>query len=344
MLKIYLLTNNIALAMVQKEPGIIVGPISKFLGYILNIIFNIVYSVTRVNSLGIAIIFFTILVKTLLLPLAIKSAKSMANMQKLQPEMDKINKKYANVVDPELKNKKNIEIQKLYSENKVNPLGGCLPLFIQLPIFTSLFYIMNQSYLFIDKIGVTYKNLASSIMQINGYIEPIKQIQSLGYAKIPKSISLDLSVQHDLLRLLNKYKISDWNTYLNSLPQNHIENIKEILNHKLQMDQFFGISLIENAGISWPSILIPIIATITMFLSSYLSMKIQPTPKDENTANMQKTMIYVMPFITGFMTISMPSGVGLYWITSNIFQLFQQIVLNKFIYNPKEKTANTNVI
>lgn len=344
MLKIYLLTNNIALAMVQKEPGIIVGPISKFLGYILNIIFNIVYSVTRVNSLGIAIIFFTILVKTLLLPLAIKSAKSMANMQKLQPEMDKINKKYANVVDPELKNKKNIEIQKLYSENKVNPLGGCLPLFIQLPIFTSLFYIMNQSYLFIDKIGVTYKNLASSIMQINGYIEPIKQIQSLGYAKIPKSISLDLSVQHDLLRLLNKYKTSDWNTYLNSLPQNHIENIKEILNHKLQMDQFFGISLIENAGISWPSILIPIIATITMFLSSYLSMKIQPTPKDENTANMQKTMIYVMPFITGFMTISMPSGVGLYWITSNIFQLFQQIVLNKFIYNPKEKTANTNVI
>ena len=344
MLKIYLLTNNIALAMLQKEPGIIVGPISKFLGYILNIIFNIVYSVTRVNSLGIAIIFFTILVKTLLLPLAIKSAKSMANMQKLQPEMDKINKKYANVVDPELKNKKNIEIQKLYSENKVNPLGGCLPLFIQLPIFTSLFYIMNQSYLFIDKIGVTYKNLASSIMQINGYIEPIKQIQSLGYAKIPKSISLDLSVQHDLLRLLNKYKTSDWNTYLNSLPQNHIENIKEILNHKLQMDQFFGISLIENAGISWPSILIPIIATITMFLSSYLSMKIQPTPKDENTANMQKTMIYVMPFITGFMTISMPSGVGLYWITSNIFQLFQQIVLNKFIYNPKEKTANTNVI
>ena len=77
------------------QPGVIVGPIARFFGVIYNAVFNVIYSIAPDESLGIAIIVFTILVKTVLMPLIYKQQKSTFAMQKIQPEMQKIQKKYA---------------------------------------------------------------------------------------------------------------------------------------------------------------------------------------------------------------------------------------------------------
>ncbi|MDI9513319.1 MAG: YidC/Oxa1 family membrane protein insertase [Clostridiales bacterium] len=83
---------------------------------------------------GLAIILFTILFRTALLPLDLKSKKSTKKMSELQPEIEKINQKYKN--DAEKRNQKTLE---LYQKHKVNPLGGCLPMLLTLPLMFAMF-------------------------------------------------------------------------------------------------------------------------------------------------------------------------------------------------------------
>ena len=92
-----------------------------------------------VGNFGVSIIIVTILIKIALLPLTLKQDKSMKEMKKLQPEIDKIKEKYAN--DKQMLNIKTME---LYKEHKVNPLGGCLPLLLQLPILFALFGVLRS--------------------------------------------------------------------------------------------------------------------------------------------------------------------------------------------------------
>lgn len=92
-----------------------------------------------VGNFGISIIIVTILIKIALLPLTLKQDKSMKEMKKLQPEIEKIKAKYSN--DKQMLNIKTIE---LYKEHKVNPMGGCLPLLIQFPILIALFGVLRN--------------------------------------------------------------------------------------------------------------------------------------------------------------------------------------------------------
>ena len=92
-----------------------------------------------VVNFGVSIIIVTILIKIALLPLTLKQDKSMKEMRKLQPEIDKLKEKYAN--DKQMLNIKTME---LYKEHKVNPAGGCLPLLLQLPILFALFGVLRS--------------------------------------------------------------------------------------------------------------------------------------------------------------------------------------------------------
>lgn len=88
-----------------------------------------------VGNYGIAIIIVTILMRILIFPLTLKQEKSMKKMREFQPEIDKLKEKYKN--DPQKQNEK---IMELYKENKINPMGGCWPILIQMPIFVALYY------------------------------------------------------------------------------------------------------------------------------------------------------------------------------------------------------------
>lgn len=93
-----------------------------------------------INNYGVSIILLTILIKILFWPLTHKSYKSMKEMQKLQPRMAKLREKYKNN-----KAQLNKEMMGLYKTYKVNPMGGCLPMIIQLPVFFALFRILGSA-------------------------------------------------------------------------------------------------------------------------------------------------------------------------------------------------------
>ncbi|MDQ3433934.1 MAG: YidC/Oxa1 family membrane protein insertase [Actinomycetota bacterium] len=92
-----------------------------------------------VGSWGLAIILLTFTVRLLILPLTFKSVKSMQKLQVLQPEMKKIQERFK-----EDRQRMNQEMMKFYQENKVNPLGSCLPLLLQIPFFIALFYLLRS--------------------------------------------------------------------------------------------------------------------------------------------------------------------------------------------------------
>lgn len=102
-------------------------------------ILKFIYDNIAFQNYGIAIILFTVGIKSLLLPLSIKQYQSTSKMGELQPQMQQIQEKYKN--DKEQQSK---ELMKFYQENKVIPAGGCLPLLIQMPILFSLYYVISQ--------------------------------------------------------------------------------------------------------------------------------------------------------------------------------------------------------
>jgi YidC/Oxa1 family membrane protein insertase len=103
----------------------------------LNFLLQAFYNFT--GNYGVAIILLTVLVKLILLPLTIKQTRSMIAMQRIQPEIKKLQEKYKDD-----KERLSQEMMKFYKENKVNPLGGCLPLILQLPIFFALFTVLRK--------------------------------------------------------------------------------------------------------------------------------------------------------------------------------------------------------
>src|SRR5262245_18689533 len=125
--------------------GSIFDPIYNFFGAILAFFYGII------PNLGVSIILLTILVMLVMFPLTAKQAKSMLAMQRAQPEIKKLQAKYKHD-----RAKLNEEMMKFYQENKINPLAGCLPLLVQMPVFLALFRVMRDPYQHIPKSSDLY--------------------------------------------------------------------------------------------------------------------------------------------------------------------------------------------
>ncbi len=315
---IFILSNFI-----EKDPGFIVGPISKILGIIINFVFKFVYTITTEHSLGFTIILFTIIIKLLLIPLNYKQQKSMYIMQKIQPEMKKIQDKYKGNKDPEVAKKMQMEMSKLYSKHNYNPLSGCLPIFIQLPIFIALYFIMKNAYLFVSDIGNLYTEIANKILATPGYAEVLVPLVK---PIVPNGMTVDISLLPDMLKVVNKFTLADWEAVQAGLPS---LDLTSLLAQKASIEHFLGINLAETVGFTFPKVLLAVFSGASTFLSSWVisrkNKSIDPAMKMQ-----QKVMNIVMPIMMTFFTLSIPCGVAVYWIVGNLVQIIQQIVLGRY--------------
>ncbi len=319
------------LNVIEKDAGIIVGPIASVMGFIINFIFQLAHSLFGANSLGLSIIVLTIIIRTLMLPVAFKQQKSTLAMQKIQPEVEKINKKYGDSKDPELMRKKNAEIQALYSKSGVNLLGGCLPLLFTLPIFFALTYLMRSTYLYIPFIGDIYNNIAETIHQIPDYVDVIMPIAK---PMVPNGMVIDFRTVPDMVKLIAKFTPDNWNAIMAAAPDTIKTALDGVLAEKQAVESFMGISLVSTPGFSFPGVLIPALSGITQFLTFWMMEKMNPP--SESAKSSQAVMKFMMPAIMVYFTGTVAAGVGLYWTTSNVYQLGQQFLMNKY-YKPKEK-------
>jgi len=329
-----LFNTSIALLAVR-EAGFIVGPIARLMGRLYNAIFNVIHSISPVNALGICIIVFTIVVKVLLLPLLVKQQKSSLAMQKLQPELDKIKKKYQGKKDLESQNKMSLEMQKLQKDNNVSMLGGCLPLLIQLPILYALWYVFQQPNAYVDIIGQNYDAITNVIMSM-----PVElRLDALTDVIINNKLTIDVAVASDIKYLLSNISVNEWDAII-SASGTYAEELSALVATKIELENFLIFNLVSNPGLKFPGIIIPILAGGTTYIQTKVLSNGQSTPDSDNpAAGTMKTMNYMMPVMMGVMTIGLPSALGIYWTVSNVIQAIMTVFVNKYIRLKESKVG-----
>lgn len=320
-----------------REPGVIIGPVANLMAKVYNMLFEFLHSSTSVGSLGLAIIIFTLIVKLILFPLMVKQQKSSFKMQQLQPEMMKIRKKYEGKTDQMSQQRMAFEMQELQKNSGVSMLGGCLPMLVQLPILYALFYLFQNAYVYVDVIGNNYTEIANAIVNIPTALRmEVFQPFAQEFVDTYKNVAIikdgfDMGQVGDITMLINYLKADDWAVIMHNLGSAG-DALTPLLATKNEIETFLTIPLVSKAGLSFPGVIIPIAAGVTTWLQSKIMMMMNPQQNDPNNpaAAMSKSMLYMMPIMMGFFSISMPAGLGLYWTISNLFGILQQVVLTKY--------------
>lgn len=207
-----------------------------FLANIVQQVLTVLYNFTEsmgIPNLGLAIVIMTIIIKLIMYPLTQKQIQSTKAMMELQPKMKALQEKYKDD-----KQRLNMELANLYKTEGVNPLAGCLPLLIQMPIMIGIFY----------------------------------GIRDYDYAAHPEIVTSFL-----------------W---------------------------------LKDISLADPTYVLPVLSALTTFIQTKQTMP--------DTGNAQgKIMGYFMPLFIGYISLTFPAGLVLYWVVMNIMQIAQQALMNK---------------
>lgn len=266
--------------------------------YPLGAIMKLFYLITP--NYAVLLILFTVVVRLCLFPLAVKQQRSTAETLRLQPKIQKLQKKYGKD-----QQKLQEEMSKLYAEEGVNPLGGCLPLVIQLPILYGLFqvvynplkYLMWFSQDTIDKIASVLRTYVNTKFNVYNFNDP----------KIQLYLAKAMKDNPDKVAFLGNYKNIDFT--------------------------LFGIDLSATPRLAFDIlILIPILVYITQALSSYLSFKMNKAMQQQQKGAAMNNilMTFLLPLMSVWISLTLPAAVGFYWIINSLLVCVQVIILNKF--------------
>lgn len=277
------------------------------------------------NQYFIAIVIFTVVTRLVLLPLNIRQQRSAAKTARLQPKIQKIQKKYANVNDPQARVKMNEEMQDLYAREGHNPMNmGCGTMIFQMVFLMGI-------------VGIIYYPL-SYVLGMSGFNDFANEIsefiKTLGYDKVNY---LQLSI------------LENWEALKDGLMQNFPQLFTS--DAVSQIETFRQGMYIGNLDMTaiphWKDgiiVIVPIISFLTSFGSTVVSMLIQ---KKNNPAASQQMgqmimMSLMMPFFSLYIAFKVPAAVGFYWIISNCVAILQQLFIAKF-FPPKRSQARLMV-
>lgn len=330
--------------------------ITSFFGTILNFIFEGIVMVipTGRAALGLSIIVFTLVAQLLFTPLKIKQQRSTRAMSRIQPELQKLQKKYANKKDQASQMAFSQEMRELYKKNNASPLAGCLPLLIQLPLIYGLYNVLRQPSRHIEKLGELYTHIANIMQdQVANVNELIQQV----IEKVPLSGTANMELNKlgeaaSLADTLSHFTTAQWEALQELMDPQKFQALSELLQQKHNYEWFL-VNLVDSpaqllASGVFLALLVPVIAGASTFIFSKVTMAAtkvqQPTTGDNpNSAeSMMKTMNIMMPIMMGFFSYTVPTGLALYWVSGNIIMMFQQIIVNKII-DKKEGSLDAQV-
>jgi YidC/Oxa1 family membrane protein insertase len=239
-----------------------------------------------------------------MLPLTIKQYQSTAKISELQPQLQQLQKRYKGNQE-----KLNAEIAKFYKENHISPAGGCLPLLIQMPILFSLYYVISQPLKYMAGISAdVIEQLFATIPEGTG-IANMKDLSIISYYGKHPELMNQVS---QLLKPENLFNMNFLGINLGSMPSGIFTdfNMQNLL-----------------------LLLIPLLAAATSYLTvRYSTAKASHEKVDSDMqASMQRNMTMISPLMSGIIAFTVPAGLGFYWIVGNVYQIIQQLFMNRFV-------------
>ena len=319
--------------MVLTKAGSILGPIATVLGYVMNILFRFTSSF-GVFNVGLCIILFTIVMKTLMIPLTIKQQKTTKLMSVMNPEIQAIQKKYKGKSDQESMQRQNVEIQAVYEKYGTSMTGGCLPLLIQMPILLALYRVIYNIPAYVPSVRVYFDNVVTPLMGQADYAQKLQEITNIATACGGKLDKFDFTNANRLVDMLYKFSTSQWGELQALFPA-----ISDVIGQNAavveRMNTFLGLNMAEAPG--WvPSFawIIPVLAAVSQWFSTKLMSGNQPSTSadaENPMAQSMKTMTTTMPLFSAFICITMPAGLGIYWIATSVVTIIQQLIVNAYM-------------
>ena len=320
--------------MVLTKAGSILGPIATVLGYIMDILFRFTDTFGIMN-VGLCIILFTIVMKMLMLPLTIKQQKTTKLMAVISPEVQAIQRKYKGKTDTASQQKQNVEIQAVYDKYGTSMTSGCLPMLIQLPILFALYRVIYNIPAYVPSVRVYFDNVVTPLMQQPDYASLLSGITNLTSALGGTAIeNYDFTNANKLVDMLYKFTTAQWGE-LEALFPSISGVIAENAAVVEQMNSFLGLNMAEAPG--WmPSFawIIPILSALTQWLSAKLMSGRQAqsaSDSDNPMAQSMKTMNVTMPIFSAFICVTLPCGIGIYWIATSVVTILQQLAINSYM-------------
>ena len=316
--------------------GAILGPIARLLGYILQGLYSVL-SVVGIENTGICMILFTFIVNALMIPMQIKQQKFAKMSSVMNPELMAIQAKYKNKKDQESQQKMSLETQAVYQKYGVSPVSGCLPMLITLPILFALYRVIYNIPAYVPQIYDIYDGLAK-VLQEAGVT--VSQLADKSYISNPtyvvtqavKAAKADAGNINYYIDVLSQFNSSGWDVLIKNHPDLS-EVITKTAHQARDINYFLGLNIADTPKIKSVSVIIPIFSIVTQYISTKLSMagtQQQTVNSDNPMGQSMQTMNTVMPFMTGFMCLMFPIGVGIYWIAGNVFRIFQQLCINLY--------------
>lgn len=332
------------------------GGILRFLGVVLSGIYDLI------PSYGLAIILLTVLVRVVLIPLTVKQIRSMSAMQRIQPELKRLQQKHKGD-----RQKMNEELMKLYREHGVNPLGGCFPLLMQAPVFIALYSVLRATVIF--DAGLPAPEPVQFAMDKTTVCQPEATPSASGPGEATVICSKGGQTQTFEVSLVKQVKLKNPKEQ-SALPA-FVAKCDPRLDTSKDPDELIGFTCASPGGTGHlpkdGELFADIVADKSTFLGMHLACS--PTQATSKTSLAQCTaaatetgaaivgyyvlvalmvgstwyqqkqmskqasgpqakqmqmMGRIMPIFLGFISLSMPAGVIIYWVVSNGWTIGQQ--------------------
>ena len=321
--------------------GGFLGPFAWVFGQVFNLLYELL-SLFSIENVAITVILFTIVTKLLMTPLTIKQQKFSKMSNIMNPELTAIQEKYKGKKDENSMRMMQMEQQAVYEKYGTSPTAGCLPMLIMFPIMFALYRIIYAIPAYVPDIYELYDAIAEGLKN-QDYFTYMKDLAAtLGVAtkNFAEMSNNELSNVH-MIDIMTKFSVTEWDNLIQQFPSvaqimtDNVSNIDLIKNinsvgtfNILNTPQHYGFSL---------ALLIPVLAIVTQLFQSKLSLA-----KTKNNSNNKKgeenamvqsmnSMMYIMPFMSGFMCWMFPICVGIYWVASTVVTIIYQFFINRHI-------------
>ena len=318
----------------------IIGQIAVVMGWIMNAIYKVLEAV-GIQNLGLCIIIFSILIYLCMTPLQIKQQKFSKLSAIMQPEIQKIQKKYQGKKDQDSMMKMQEETQAVYQKYGVSATGSCVQLAIQMPILFALYQVIQNIPAYVGSVYNVFNGVCTKILAVDGFTDIINNFITDNKMTRVRQVTENADSIVDFLYALSP---SQWESLQNISQFSGFSDQISKTASEIQKMQTFGVLNIADQPLSYikTGSIILIIAALAIPLLSWatqmLNLKLMPQAATQNgnndnnaMASSMKTMNTVMPLMSAFFCFTFPVGLGIYWIASSVVRSIQQLLINRHL-------------
>lgn len=325
----------------------IIGQIASLLGWIMNGIYVALDGLFGIENIGLCIIIFSILIYLFMTPLQIKQQKFSKLSAVMQPELQKVQKKYQGKKDQASMQKMQEETQAIYQKYGVSPTGSCVQLLIQMPILLSLWQVIYKIPAYVSSVKNVFSAAVDQIVSVSGYTDLIQNfITDNKMTRVALALDNGAATKDSIVDFLYALSPTQWEQ-LSELKQ--FSGFSDVISQtasEVSRIQTFGVLNIAEqplnyikAAIAGGAIILAVAALaipILSWLTQVLNIKLMPQPSQQNNQNdamagSMKTMNTVMPLMSAVFCFTFPVGLGIYWIASAVVRSIQQFIINRYM-------------